>query len=357
MNTKSNIHLASCLIILVVSLLFQLEDAHAEHVKTLVNLRGNWKFSVGDDMAWAEKDYDDSNWENVFVPKSWESNGFEEYNGFAWYRKSFKIDGVLNQKFLYLNMGYIDDVDEVYINGKLVGATGNFPPLVKTAYQIPRVYMIPTDLLRGNKKNTIAVRVYDEFNDGGILTGRIGLYVDTDQEKMEVDLRGYWDFECGSQVDKGNLNCITYRKGKILVPGFWEALGYNGLDDVAKYTKEFEYPLLPNILDKCLFLGIIDDWGDVYFNGERLKSYKSAKWKKYRKSNHLTYRIYNIPPKLIMRGGRNKIEVIVSDNGGPGGIYKGPIGIGSMETADKILLRIKNQNKSDWQKLFDLWMD
>lgn len=322
MNTKSNIRLAPYLIILAVSLLFQLKDTHAEHVKTLVNLRGNWKFSVGDDMAWAEKDYDDSNWETVFVPKSWESNGFEKYNGFAWYRRSFKIDGALNQKFLYLNMGYIDDVDEVYINGKLVGATGNFPPLVKTAYQIPRVYMIPTGLLRGNKKNTIAVRVYDEFNDGGILKGEIGLYIDADQEKMEIDLRGYWDFECGSQVDKGNLNCITYRKGKILVPGFWEALGYNGLDGKAKYTKEFEYPFSQNNSSKCLFLGIIDDLGDVYFNGWKLEWYQLYKRKKYTYSNHLTYRIYNIPSKLFNRGGLNRIEVLVKDHGGPGEFIK-----------------------------------
>jgi len=355
MNTKSNISLVSRMIILI--LMFQTGLSHAERVKTLVNLRGNWKFSVGDDMTWAESNYDDSNWETVYVPRSWESNGYEEYNGFAWYRKLFLLRSPFNQEFLYLNMGKIDDVDEVYINGELVGATGNFPPLVKTAVEIPRVYMIPTDLLHINKKNTIAVRVYDEFKDGGILTGKIGLYVDTDQEKMEIDLRGYWGFESGSQVDKGNLNCITYREGKILVPGFWEALGYNGLDGQAKYTKEFEYPFSQNNSGKCLFLGIIDDLGDVYLNGWKLKWHQSNRRKKYRSSNHLTYRIYNIPSNLINRGGRNKIEVIVTDNGGPGGIYKGPIGIASIETANKILLRIKKENKSISQSFFDLFID
>jgi sialate O-acetylesterase len=335
----------------------QVGHAYTENIKTIVNLRGNWKFSVGDDMTWAEENYNDSNWETVYVPKSWEDNGYEDYNGFAWYRKSFQFRLPLRQKFIYLNMGQIDDVDEVYINGKLVGATGNFPPLVKTAYEIPRVYMIPTDLLHINKKNTIAARVYDEFNDGGILTGRIGLYVDTDQEKMEVDLRGYWDFECGSQIDKGNLNCITYREGKILVPGFWEARGYNGLDGQAKYTKEFEYPFSENNSSKCLFLGIIDDLDEVYFNGWKLEWYKSNRRNKYGYSNHLTYRIYKIPSYLANRDGRNRIEVIVTDKGGPGGIYKGPIGIASIETANKILLRIKKENKSFSQSFFDLFID
>jgi sialate O-acetylesterase len=254
-------------------------------------------------------------------------------------------------------MGQIDDVDEVYINGKLVGATGNFPPLVKTAYEMPRVYMIPTDLLHINKKNTIAVRVYDEFNNGGILTGRIGLYVDTDQEKMEVDLSGYWDFECGSQVDKGNLNRITYREGKILVPGFWEARGYNDLDGQAKYTKEFDYPFSKQVSGKVLVLGVIDDNDEVYLNGWKLKWYKSDRRSKYGYSNHLIYRIYNIPSKMFNRGGRNRIEVIVTDKGGPGGIYKGPIGIASIETANKILLRTKKEKKSNSQSFFDLFFD
>ncbi len=341
----------------MIILVFQSGNVDAGNIKTLMNLKGNWKFSVGDDMTWAESNFDDSNWENVFVPKSWESNGFENYNGFAWYRKSFKIDKTLSQKYFYLNMGYIDDVDEVYFNGKLVGATGDFPPLVKTAYKIPRVYMIPTDLLRRNKKNTIAVRVYDEFSVGGILSGNIGLFVNTDQERMEIDLTGYWDFEWSKEVDKGNLNCITYREGKILVPGFWESLGYNGLDDLAKYTKEFEYPLSHDIWNKCLFLGIIDDLADVYFNGTRLEWNELNKRMIHRKSNHMTFRIYDIPPKLIKLGRRNKIEVIVTDNGGPGGIYKGPIGIASMETANQIFVGIKKKNKSISQRFFDLFAD
>jgi len=217
--------------------------------------------------------------------------------------------------------------------------------------------MIPTSLLLRNKKNTIAVRVYDEFNDGGILTGKIGLYIDTDQEKMEIDLRGYWDFESGSQVDKGNLNCITYREGKILVPGFWEALGYNGLDGQAKYAKEFEYPFPKNNSSKCLFLGVIDDLDEVYFNGWKLEWYRSIRSNEYGYSNHLTYRIYKIPSYLANRDGRNRIEVIVTDKGGPGGIYRGPIGIASIETANKILLRIKNENKSISQRFFDLFAD
>ena len=357
MNTKNNISLASRLIILI--LMFQVGVSKAENVRTLVNLRGNWKFSVGDDMAWAEKDYNDSGWENVFVPKSWESNGYEDYNGFAWFRKSFQVKLPFSQEFLYLNMGQIDDVDEVYINGQLVGASGNFPPLVKTAYDVPRMYPIPASLIQNSGKNIIAIRVYDEFNEGGILNGEIGIYVDLDQEKMEIDLTGYWDFESGNRVDKGNLNCITYRKDKIFVPGFWEARGYNDCDGQAKYSKEFEYPYKYKASDKSLVLGVIDDEAKVYLNGEKLiwRKSKFNKRSRFKYSNHLSFRVYPIPEVLLNRGGRNILEVMVKDNGGPGGIYKGPIGITSREIANEIQVKEDKIQKSNWESFFDLFFD
>jgi len=357
MNTKSNISLASRAIILVLILMSQVGHAYTENIKTLVNLRGNWKFSVGDDMNWAEKDYNDSGWENVFVPKSWESNGYEDYNGFAWLRKSFQVKLPFSQEFLYLNMGQIDDVDEVYINGQLVGASGNFPPLVTTAFDVPRMYPIPANLINTSGKNTIAVRVYDEFNEGGIVNGEIGIYVDLDQKKMEIDLTGYWDFESGNRVDKGNLNCITYRKDKIFVPGFWEARGYNNYDGQAKCSKEFEYPNKYQTSNKSLVLGFVDDDAKVYLNGEKLKWQKSNKRIGYNNSNHLSFRVYPIPEYLLKGGGLNTIEVMVKDNGGPGGIYKGPIGITSREIAIEIQIKEDKREKSNWESFFDLFMD
>ena len=47
------------------------------------------KFSVGDDLEWAEKAYDDSNWDSISLGKVWEEQGFPEYDGFGWYRLKF----------------------------------------------------------------------------------------------------------------------------------------------------------------------------------------------------------------------------------------------------------------------------
>ena len=67
--------------------------------------------------------------------------------------------------------------------------------------------------------------------------------------------------------------------------------------------------------------------------------------------NHLSFRVYPIPEYLLKRGGRNFIEVMVKDNGGPGGIYKGPIGITSRETAKEILkMTWPEEYKKEWGK-------
>jgi len=81
-----------------------------------VNLRGTWKFSLGDNMNFAKPNYDDSKWEDMYVPAPWQEEGFREYRGFAWYRFKFEITFKADEP-LFIELGRIDDVDEVYING------------------------------------------------------------------------------------------------------------------------------------------------------------------------------------------------------------------------------------------------
>ena len=46
-----------------------------------------------------------------------------------------------------------------------------------------RVYSVPQKLLKFGESNTIAVRVYDGFQDGGIYEGPIGLITQTNYKK------------------------------------------------------------------------------------------------------------------------------------------------------------------------------
>ena len=113
----------------------------------LINLEGQWRYSIGERDEWVSSKYDDSNWESIHVPSSWEDQGFYGYNGFGFYRKKFKISSAHKGKAIYLVLGYIDDVDETYVNGHKIGSTGSFPPAYVTAYNAKRIYYIPESIL------------------------------------------------------------------------------------------------------------------------------------------------------------------------------------------------------------------
>jgi beta-galactosidase/beta-glucuronidase len=91
-------------------------SAQAEDLRKIVSLSGNWKFSIGDDSRWASPLFDDSDWDQITVPGQWENQGYKDYNGYAWYRLKFNLPQNLTSGELYLSLGKIDDIDDVYLN-------------------------------------------------------------------------------------------------------------------------------------------------------------------------------------------------------------------------------------------------
>jgi len=150
---------------------------------TAQNLLDNkWKFSTGDDTAWISPGFDDSKWVNAQIGKLWENWGFNDYDGFGWYRKQlvisskFKKAAQKNGGFT-LRLARIDDVDFTYFNGKLIGNNGDVPPNYDCKYDVDRVYSIPAELVNWDKPNTISVRVFDYSGGGGIFGDDISLFV------------------------------------------------------------------------------------------------------------------------------------------------------------------------------------
>jgi beta-galactosidase/beta-glucuronidase len=106
-----------------------------ENLVLLQSLKGSWQFSIGVNEEWVSPKFNDSDWETIKAPSPWENQGYNGYNGYAFYRKKINIPSNYKGRMLYLNMGYIDDVDEVYLNGHKIGSTGGFPPDYNTAYK------------------------------------------------------------------------------------------------------------------------------------------------------------------------------------------------------------------------------
>jgi len=141
-----------------------------------VPLNKGWKLAVGDSAQWSSPTYNDQHWAAVNVDQSWEQEGHPDYNGFGWYRIHVVIPSSLKEKAflkdsLRINLGSVDDNDEVYLNGKLIGKFGGKTgDIVKGAFYGPRTYTIAANnpAILWDKENVLAVRIYDTGGDGGI---------------------------------------------------------------------------------------------------------------------------------------------------------------------------------------------
>ena len=324
-------HLRNSLFVVFAVLLYSASAAQ-DKWERVVNLQGKWKFSIGDKAIWSDRYFNDTKWEDIFVPSNWEDEGFNGYNGYAWYRKSF--DGLdLTDKELGYNLflGYIDDVDEVYFNGHKIGISGAFPPRFHTAYNAFRNYFIPKEFIDFAGKNVIAVRVYDSEIEGGIVSGDVGIYTSKADRGLAVNLRGVWDFkvtgpgyEQFSSIDEKVVGTLP-KDGwtDITVPGAWEGQGFGNYDGGAWYRKQFVIPKQMLGDDLVLLLGKIDDSDKTYFNGKLVGS----TFDQFNKQ-----RIYFIPSGQFKAGETNTLIIYVDDPQGSGGIYEGPIGM--MKQAD-----------------------
>jgi hypothetical protein len=300
--------------------------ATADNWRMVVNLQGRWKFSIGDNMKWASPQYNDSDWETIHVPAKWEDEGFNGYNGFAWYRKSFDGTMLKDKSAGYtLFLGYIDDADEVYLNGHKIGSSGAFPPRFQTAYNAQRKYYIPQEYINFQGVNVICVRVYDAYIAGGIVSGEVGIFLNEDDQVLAVNLRGVWDFALyEKRFGHMRFNAAEKRTPpenilwtKITVPGAWENQGYGNFDGSAWYRKQFTIPKSLEGEDLVLVLGKIDDADQTYLNGVLIGA----------TNQYDKLRIYPLSAEQVRAGAVNLLLVYVEDPQGFGGIYEGPVGI------------------------------
>ena len=342
------------IIILILGYLALTANVSASDWAKVVDLKGYWKFTIGDDLKWADPNYDDSDWERISVPASWEAEGFHGYNGFAWYRTTFEYPKAADNYSLHIYLGYIDDVDEVFLNGNLIGKSGGFPPNFSTAYDAERSYPIPIKYLKKNEENVIAVRIYDSQLSGGILRGDVGIYAYTDGIALDINLEGEWKFKTGDRPEWAEKNYDDSKWSSILVPGTWETRGWVNYDGVAWYRLSFFLPANFKKEKLILVLGKIDDVDEAFINGTKIGStgdmYSAMKYKSFGEE-WSQFRGYYIPANILKFGEENTIAVRVYDGYLNGGIYEGPIGLINQEKYREYWKNRKNK-KNIWDLIF-----
>jgi hypothetical protein len=130
---------------------------------------------VGQDEAWFVPGHDDSAWQPIGVPATFESQrpDLADYNGVFWYRRAFDLGVAPEGQDLILVMGAIDDEDWTYLNGQLIGSI-NAQTNPDDHWAVARRYAIPPGLLKA-EGNVLAVRTRDTYLSGGIVRGPVAI--------------------------------------------------------------------------------------------------------------------------------------------------------------------------------------
>lgn len=345
------------ILVFVLIVVSQITLAEIKIKEKVIDFNGYWKFEIGDDSTYKDAQFDDANWDEIYVPSSWEDEGFPGYDGYAWYRLTFFLEPELEKEKLVIKLGPIDDVDQTFLNGKLVGSSGGFPPNYYTNAFNGRQYLIPPNILKYGEMNTIAIRVYDFSGTGGLIRGNFGIFSYEERFNPEINLVGYWKFKTGDNQEWTNPDYKDDDWDEIFVPAKWDLFGYQHHDGFGWYRKKV---IIDEIFDSeklILLVGKIDDYDEVFFNGTKIGGTGNIKENteeiRIIHNIHLRLRAYFIPKNLIKYGEENTIAVRVYDGLTFGGIFEGPVGI---ITRDKYLhekRKYENPFKSFIESLFN----
>jgi beta-galactosidase len=120
-----------------------------------IDLDGSWQFYPTDNVHGSEIDFNDTAWQTVSVPHTWnaldgEDGGNNYRRGVSWYRRHLRLDTSLSGKRLYLQFDGVSLMADAYVNGIKVGThKGGFA----------RFRFDATDALKTGQDNLISVRV------------------------------------------------------------------------------------------------------------------------------------------------------------------------------------------------------
>ncbi|MEM9415135.1 MAG: sialate O-acetylesterase [Planctomycetota bacterium] len=175
------------------------EEALAEY-----NAKLNGPDMTREETGFPANDYDDSAWDTATLPRGWAASGHGDLDGIMWYRRTVTVPEAWAGQALVLELGPIDDYDVTWFNGEQVGST---QANVNNAWQTPRVYNIPAELVVAGEV-AIAIRVFDPHGGGG-------LHGDAAQMKLRpadatlgepIELAGDWRYNISHELDPADAS-------------------------------------------------------------------------------------------------------------------------------------------------------
>ena len=206
-----------------------------------IDLSQGWKFKTGDSLLWSKNDFDDSQWRTINVGMYWEAQGVSDYDGYAWYRLKIVLPSTLISNSLWkdsleINLGWIDECSETFLNGELLGKMDHYRKYV--SFKID----VKNKIIRWDKENVIAIRVLDRFRKGGLYHGpyTIGMYDIT--KLIYFDKSGLLPMVANNQIS-GKIKIFNRSKSET-ISGTIKTMYYDIKKDVViKEISEILYIL------------------------------------------------------------------------------------------------------------------
>lgn len=142
-----------------------------EHTsREVVNFSSGWRFHKGDVSNAFVPEFNDSNWDKINLPHTWNINDLFDYRnykdtidvtemiyrGIGWYRKVFTADSVWKDKHIRIEFLGANQVAEIWLNGNYVGKhVGGY-----TGFHFGDVFV---KHIRFDKPNVVAVKVDNRY--------------------------------------------------------------------------------------------------------------------------------------------------------------------------------------------------
>ena len=94
-------------------------------MKEFININKNWNFLKEDVELSKNIDFDDSQWETVNVPHTWNAidgtTGSDYHRGASWYRKDLNIDSMAKGNRVFIEFNGSNSITDAYLNGQHLG--------------------------------------------------------------------------------------------------------------------------------------------------------------------------------------------------------------------------------------------
>jgi len=211
--------------------------ANAERGKRIANDSGLGK--------WSADELDDRDWTRVAEVGLWGGGPLDKHDGTVWYRARLLLTDAQAKAGGTLKLGQVDDNDEVWINGKLVGRT--------EGANNARNYAIKPEVLREGFNN-VSIRVIDTGGEGGFREPKsIGFY----PAEGTIPLTN-WRYKPGANFEGIEPIFWAARPGSGLYNGMIAPLVPYTIKGAIWYQGESNVPRSEQY--RTLFPAMIGDW-------------------------------------------------------------------------------------------------